>query len=108
MADIPLKRGDTSPSVTTTLTDENDQPVTLSASNVRFHMAHFTTMETKVDAPAEITAAETGDVRYAWDPADTDEPGLYFAEFEVTHTDGSVETFPNDGYITVYIGPDAD
>lgn len=39
-------------------------------------------------------------------PADTDTAGRFEAEFEVTYADGAVETFPNDGFIVVQIGPD--
>lgn len=105
MADFTLKAGDTSPSITATLTDENDQPVTLTGSTVRFHMASSPGAEPTVDTDAEVTSGETGEVRYTWTPADTAEHGLYYAEFEVTYSDNSVETFPNDGYITVYIAP---
>jgi hypothetical protein len=35
--------------------------------------------------------------------SDTAEVGSYLAEFEVTYTDSTVETFPNDKYIRVEI-----
>ena len=48
----------------------------------------------------------TPTVKYEWQPGDTDTEGFYDAEFEVTYSDGTVETFPNRGFITVIISPD--
>ena len=36
----------------------------------------------------------------AWE---TDTAGVYRAEFEVMYNDGRLETFPNDGYISIQI-----
>lgn len=105
MADFQLKEGDTSPAITATLTDENGDPVTLTGSVARFHMATTPGETPKVNADATVSDGAAGQVRYEWTATDTDERGLYYAEFQITHGDGSVETFPNDDYITVYIAP---
>lgn len=47
-----------------------------------------------------------GVVRYDWDAADTANAGRFEAEFEVTYSDGTVETFPNNDFIVVQIGGD--
>jgi uncharacterized protein YfaS (alpha-2-macroglobulin family) len=52
---------------------------------------------------ATIHDAPNGVVRYSWGTDDTDEAGRYRAEFEVTYADGSVETFPNDGFHDVVL-----
>lgn len=54
--------------------------------------------------PALFHDART--LRYDWELADTADIGCFDAEFEVTYSDGSVETFPNKGYITVKIEED--
>jgi len=42
-------------------------------------------------------------VRYQWSEGDTDTPGVYEAEFEVTYDGGAVETFPNANYRIIEI-----
>jgi hypothetical protein len=41
-----------------------------------------------------------------WQAADTTTPGLYNAEWEVTFTDGTVATFPNERYLLVEMKAD--
>lgn len=50
-----------------------------------------------------ITDAATGNVRYDWVPEDTANAGIYEAEFEVTFANGDVQTFPNNGYLTIVV-----
>jgi hypothetical protein len=38
-----------------------------------------------------------GVVQYDWQVGDTDTVGAYYVEFQVTYSDASVETFPNNG-----------
>ncbi|ELY49882.1 hypothetical protein [Natronorubrum bangense] len=55
------------------------------------------------DETAFIDLEETGVVVYEWRPQDTASPGVYRAEWRVTYDDGAVETFPNSGYLTIYV-----
>ena len=98
-----IKQNDTSPSMLATLQDANDTAVDLTSASVRFHLRPISSSAVKIDAPVTIVTADEGIVRYDWDAADTDTIGSYQAEFEVTYADGSIETFPNDGYIRVEI-----
>lgn len=98
-----IKRNDTSPALLASLQDANGTAVDMTAASVRFHMRQINSQVVKVDADAVIVAAEQGEVRYNWQTADTDTIGSYQAEFEVTYSDGTIETFPNDGYIPVNI-----
>ena len=43
-----------------------------------------------------VTDATNGIVKYEWQSGDTDTADDYTAEWEVTYSDGTIETFPND------------
>ena len=96
-----IKQGDTSPALLVTLQDSGRQPVSLNGSTVLFHFRGTRGSATPVTAPAVIVDAEAGQVRYDWRAEDTATAGDYEGEFEVTYSDGTVETFPNDGYIEI-------
>lgn len=101
-----LKQNDTSPALQTTLLDGDGLPVSINGNNgVRFHM-RAPAGAVKIDADAIVVDASAGIVRYNWLPEDTDTAGTFQAEFEVTYTDNSVETFPNLGYIDIVITDD--
>jgi len=92
-----LKQNDTRPSYVAQLLQDGSA-VDLAGATVRFHMGSV------VDAPATIVDASTGVVRYDWLATDTAVAGTYNAEFEVTFSDGAVETFPNKDYLQIVIG----
>lgn len=103
MATFVIKQNDTSPSIEATLTDINGSAVNIASASVRFHMKNMSNNTLTVDQAATIVNAASGIVRYAWQAADTQKPGLYNCEFEVTYSDNSIETFPNDDKIIVSI-----
>ncbi len=102
MATFSIKRNDTSPSLLTTLTDAAGTAVDLTGATVRFHMNDLAGTNV-VDAAVTVVTAASGIVRYDWDAADTAAAGLHRAEFEVTYSDSTVETFPNDGFLMVNV-----
>lgn len=113
MADtIEFKRGDTVP-VTATLYADDAETTPLDLTNataVTFHMA-IQALEPgtpKVEAACTITDAVNGRVSYAPAAGDTDTAGTYLAEFEVTWNDGTVQTLPRKGYLTIDITEDLD
>ena len=59
-----------------------------------------------VDADATIVNADAGSVKYVWTATDTATAGSFQAEFEVTYTNGAVETFSNDQSISIVITED--
>ena len=103
MLKFVIKRGDTSPALRFALLPDS---VSLAGASVRFQMRPRGGA-TVIDRPAEIVSAfEPAIVAYLWLPGDTEAPGRYEAEFRVTNMDGTVETFPNLGFIEVFITED--
>jgi len=96
-----IKQNDTSPLLQTTLTDPSGNAIDLSGCTIRFHMKRYKASTAKIDGSVTVVDEEGGVVRYAWQSGDTDTMGSYLAEFEVTYNDGTIETFPNSGYIQV-------
>lgn len=90
-----LKQNDTAPTLDAILTNAAGDAVNVTGATVRFHMQLLGETVLKVDAPAVVVDAEAGHVRYVLQEGDTDTPGRYKAEYEVTFLDGSVETFTN-------------
>lgn len=101
-----IKQNDTSPAMLATLQDANAVAVNVVGASVKFHMRAIGSNQTKVNAAATIVNADNGEVRYNWTASDTNTVGSYQAEFQVTYADGTIETFPNDGYIPVEITDD--
>lgn len=105
MGTFYIKQNDTQPALRAQLKDGDDVPIVLTGATIRFHMR---TMGGSVvtDAAATIVTAANGIVQYNWQAADTATVGTYQAEFEVTYSDTTVETFPNSAYIRVEITDD--
>jgi len=97
-----IKQNDTSPSLQATLKDASLNPVNLTGATIKFHMKGIDG-SLKVNAAMTLVDAANGTVRYDWQTADTDTVGSYYAEFEVTYTDGTVETFPNNTNKTIKV-----
>lgn len=90
-----LKQNDTSPTLDAILTDSSGSPVDVTEASVRFHMKRIGATALKIDASAIVVDGEAGHVRYTLQAGDTDTPGSYQAEYEVTFLDGTIETFKN-------------
>jgi hypothetical protein len=103
MQKFTIKRGDTSPALRYALLPES---VSLVAATVRFQM-RLRGGATVIDRPAEIQSAfQPAVVAHAWASGETDIAGRYEAEFRVTYADGAIETFPNHGFIDVFVAED--
>lgn len=109
-----IKRGDTKPALRVQIQGENNNPINLSAvSKVRFVADTDTNTgtspvidENDSDPSLEIIDAGKGILQYNWQEGDTDEAEGLLTEFQVKYNDGTVETFPNSGYILINIQPD--
>lgn len=107
MATFYIKEGDTSPAIEFALTPTD---ILLTGATVVFSM-HDRRGTVKVNRQAATitddgAATDTPTVQYDWASADTDTAGTYYGEFEVTYTDATVETFPNNGFITIRVTKD--
>jgi hypothetical protein len=96
-----IKSGDTSPSLVYTLSP----PVNLVGASAVFNAVQVHSGVKINRAPAEIIDA-SGVLGFVFTAEQTASPGIYRAEFEVTLSDGSVETYPNANYLLLNIVPD--
>lgn len=98
-----IKQNDTSPAIETILqSDDGSVIIDLTGCDVNFHMTH-SQRDVEVTGACAILDEDGGRVRYQWLSGDTSVAGWYKAEFEVTYSDGKIETFPNEGSIWVHI-----
>ena len=92
---IYLKRGDTGIGIKATLTNENGN-VDLTDANVLF-------LFNGDQINAGMNDETSGQVFVTFDKRHTEKTGIFDAEFEVTFSDGRVETYPNDDYLKIHI-----
>jgi len=108
-ADVYITQNDTGPALLPTLVDEDGTVVDLTGvadSDVKFHMIDPSSATTKVDDNSNtsvLSPVADGKIQYLWQAADTDTPGLFDGEFEITFPGGQIITFPNYRYFTILI-----
>jgi hypothetical protein len=108
VADYTIKAHDRRPSIQAILSS-GDGPVDLtSADSVDFIMRLTGGGAIKVNDAAVVVVPTSGVVRYDWAAGDTDAPGQYQAEWEVTWEPGITQTFPTLTYHTVDVLADLD
>lgn len=107
MADtFTIRQNDHGETMTSTLTDATGAVVNLTGATVKLVASPIRGGAKIVNAAATITDAVNGKVSYTWQAVDTAVNGEYVATWKVTFSGGAVESFPNAGYVTVYITPD--
>lgn len=106
MSTFHIKRGDLMPALTADLADGQGNPVGLTGATVNFVMADATG-NVVIDAAATIDPAVVGRVRYFWLAGDTDNVGIYSAEFVVTAA-GNTQSFPTTNFTRIEVVPDVE
>lgn len=106
-----IKRGDTSPPIKYKLIGPDDYGKDIRGYNdVQFFMRerdeYTIVVSDDVSGNVNVVDAENGIIEYDWTAGDTETSGTYDAEWQVEFNDGSVETYPNDRFITVKIVDD--
>lgn len=91
-----IKQGDTAPYLDAICKDKNGTIIDVTGAAVQFHMKLKGADSLTVDAAGSVVDGSAGHIRYALQSGDTDTAGTYHCEYEVTYSDGRIETFPND------------
>jgi len=91
-----MKRNDTSPALKMQCQDNEGNGVDISNADIKFHLVELTSGDIVIDKTPTITEGTQGEIKYQWEPEDTEKAGVYVAEAEVVYQDGEIETFPND------------
>jgi len=98
-----IKQGDTRDYLRVPLQGSDGNPAQIAAATVKFNMRQG--KKVVVDhGTVFIIDVPTATVEYRWATADTAIAGSDFeGEFEVTYSDGTIQTFPDDVNIPIYI-----
>ena len=99
MADFNIKQNDTSPGLEYTVA-----PVTVMTGATAVFSMRVRGGSVIVNRQAVTIVNETvGVLRYPFKASETAVTGDFIGEFEVTYSDGTIETFPNSTYIDITI-----
>jgi len=102
-----IKQNDTTPALEAFLQDGRGRAVSLTGATVVFHMRLASDLSAKItDGTTSVVKATKGQVKFDFSASNTDTPGIYQGEFQVTFSNGDIETFPNDDYIKVIMVDD--
>jgi hypothetical protein len=97
-----MKQHDTAPALRAVITDDGT-PVDLTPATIKVIGKRNGTV---VFSRAATTKTNLGVVTMLWGPTDTALPGLIAIEFEATWVDGTVQSYPPNGYLCVLVDPD--
>jgi hypothetical protein len=101
-----VKKNDSYDAITYQLENEDNSTVDLTGASVNFVMGKKNKLIT--NAKATVTSATSGIVSYQLTPSDTLVSGTFLAEFVVTFANGTMKTYPSNGYITVDVEQNLD
>ena len=96
MADYTIKRGDTYPPLTVTLSDLNG-PINLTAASA-VHLEMKSTVGTLIASLGCVIASPAGGViQRNWGTTETSMVDTWSMEWEILWAAGGIQTVPNDG-----------
>lgn len=101
-----IVQGDTAPPISSRLSDEDGAVDLSNVSNVEFHMMDkFERVVVSDDVTGRVNYVDksVGEVEYVFKQEDTTDVGIYKGEWQVLYNDGTIETFPTDGYVDIHI-----
>lgn len=98
-----IKKGDIYPFEYQLRWDDGEAISLTAASKVEFFLTLDGDTDPTVEGECDITDAANGKVKYTWVDGDTDEIGMYLAEYRITFTDGSILTIPSDDELWILI-----
>lgn len=101
MADLTIRQGDTTPTLTVQILDAGGNRVDVTGATCLFVMRELNASAPVVSAAMTLTDPTYGIVTYSWASTDTAIPGIYMAEVHVTLPGGGTYTWPNDGYLEI-------
>ena len=109
MADFSIKAHDSLPTIQAALINADSTPLDLSdALGVRFIMRGTGSGQVKVNAGAVVVDPAGGVVRYDWSGTDTDTPGAYQGEWEISWPGDKKQTVPTTSYHSIDVLADLD
>jgi hypothetical protein len=97
MADFVIKKGDRLPALRIEFSDSRG-PLDISGCSIVFNYRKKKN-GTLVSRSVAIEDAVNGVAQYLWQEGDTNEVGVYLAEFIITFPDGRQLTFPADSFL---------
>ncbi len=99
-----IKEGDLEPPIEAYLQYADGTAINVTGKTVNFKWRlRDNDLATLNSGAATVVDGPTGHVKYDWQTAETNVPGAYYGEFEVTISAGRTITFPNTGYIDFLI-----
>lgn len=102
-ADLIIRQGDTTPALTTVVTDQNGMNLDLTGATCTLVMRELYSSAPVVNAEMTIAGPTYGGVSYNWSSTDTATAGRYMAEIHVLLPGGGTYTYPSDGYLAVEV-----
>lgn len=97
---LTLKQGDTRHAIRATLKTVEGETIDLTDATIQFKMSN---RYKNVEIDRQATSTADGSVQFVFVKGETDTPGYYDAEFQVTYADSRIETFPHTGNIKIVI-----